>query len=187
MGGVLRRQLANLTATAAMLITLAGLAFGLPALDRSLPAERPARTDRPYPVGAGVTVVPPPGATVDITQYRPGDNDGSVLFLIGGVRYLIVVEPFDGDLGAAAEHLRRKITGRVGYQVAGTELTVATMAGLPGTQGGYTAPGRGGRYAVFLAGGLAIEVTVSGDDMALARTLSTVEASTRTIRYEPTR
>ena len=187
MGGVLRRQLANLAATTAMLATLAGLAFGLPAVDRSLPAERPVRTDRPYQVGAGVTVVPPAGATVDVTRYRPGSTAGSVLFLIGPVRYLIVVEPFDGDLDEAAERLRRKITGRAGYQVAGTELTVATMAGLPGTQGDYTAPGRGGRYAVFLAGGLVIEVTVSGDDLALARTLPLVDASTRTLRHEQRR
>jgi hypothetical protein len=184
MGGLLRRQLVNLAATATMLAVLAGLAFGLPALDRSITDERPVPPNRPLPVGAGVTVVPPPGATVDITRYKPGSNDGSVLFLLGPVRYLIVVEPFDGDLPAAADRLRRKITGRAGYQVVGTELGAITAAGIAGTQGGYAAPGRGGRYAVFLADGLVIEVTVSGDDLALTRTLPVVQASTDSIRHQ---
>lgn len=167
-----------------MTAVLALLAIGLPAIDAALPAERPVRSGRPYPVGAGITVVPPAGATVDVTQTRPGDTAGTALFLLGPVRYAIVVQPFDGDLTAAAGKLRHRITATAGYQVTGAEASTATDLGLTGLQGGYTAPGRGGRYAVFLVHGLVIEVTVSGDELGLDRMMAAIDASTRTIRYE---
>lgn len=188
MGG-LRQRMANLLAALAMVAVLALLAFGLPAVDRSLPAERPVRPDRQYPVGAGITVLPPPGATVDVTRTRFGDVGGTVLFVMGPVRYAIVVRRFDGNLATAAQRLRGRITGTTGCQVTGAEATASTDAGLAGVQGGYTAPGRSGRYAVFLVRGLAVEVTVSGDDLGLGlgRSLAAVDASTRTIRYGPDR
>ena len=184
---MLRRQLTGLLPTVSMVGILAALTFGLPAVDRALPSERPVSADEPYAIGAGVTVRPPPGAVLDVTGTRPGDDRGSVLFVLGQVRYAIVVQPFDGDLDTAAGRLRHRITGTAGYQVTGSELTVATGTGLPGLQGGYTAPGRGGRYAVFVADGHAIEVTVSGDGPELHRRLASIEASTGTLRYEAPR
>lgn len=185
MGRVTRRQLADLLGVLSLVLALAGLAFGLPALDGALPADRPVSADRPYAVGGGVTVFPPPGSRIDVTQTRPTDDEGTVLFRLGPVRYLITVRRFDGDLPTAAGRLRQRITGTTGYQVTGTELTVATVSGLAGLQGGYTAPGRGGRYAVFVADGRTIEVTVSGADLDLGRTLPAIDASTRTLRYDP--
>ena len=185
MGQVTRRQLTNLFGALSLVLALAGLAVGLPALDRTLPADRPVPSDRPYVVGGGVTVVPPPGSRIDLTQTRPADDAGTVLFRLGPVRYLIIVRRFEGDLATAANRLRQRITGTAGYQVTGTELTVATGSGLAGLQGGYTAPGRGGRYAVFVADGRTIEVTVSGADLDLGRTLPVIDASTRTLRYDP--
>ncbi len=162
------------------------LAFGLPAIDRALPAERPVRADQPYPVGAGVTVIPPPGATHRRHRHpaRRRRGHGSVPARRGA--YAIAVRPFDGDLETAAARLRQRITGTSGYQVTGAQLTVATAGGLAGLQGGYTAPGRGGRYAVFVADGLTIEVTISGGDLDLGRTLPAIEASTRTLRHDGT-
>jgi hypothetical protein len=177
------RLLPNLLGSVAVLLGLGVLAYGLPAVDRALPAERPVDSARPYPVGAGVTVVPPPGALVDVTGTRPGVERGSVLFVLGAVRYAIAVAPFEGDLDDAAARLRNRITETRGYQVAGTEFGVATATGLPGLQGGYTGPGRGGRYAVFLVGGLSVEVTVSGTDAELRQVLLAVETSTRSITY----
>lgn len=185
MGWVTRRQLTNLLGALSLVLALAGLALGLPALDRALPADRPVPTDRPYAIGGGVTVVPPPGARIDVTETRPTQDAGTVLFRLGPVRYLITVRRFDGDLGAAAGRLRQRITGTTGYQVTGTELTIATGSGLAGRQGGYSGPGRGGRYAVFVADGRTIEVTVSGADLDLGRILPAIDASTRTLRYDP--
>ncbi|MBU2670106.1 hypothetical protein KOI35_42030 [Actinoplanes bogorensis] len=184
MARLTRRQLTNLLGALGVAATLGGLAFGLPAIDRSLPSERAISTDEPYPIGAGVTVVPPAGAVLDVTGTRPGDTEGTALFRLGPVRYAIAVRPFDGDLTAAAERLRKRIVDTTGYQVTGAQLTVSTAGGLAGLQGGYTAPGRGGRYAVFVAGGHTIEVTISGNDLDLGRTLPQIDASTRTLRQD---
>jgi hypothetical protein len=184
MGWVTRRHLISLAGALSLVGALGGLAFGLPALDRALPADRPVPADRPYAIGGGVTVVPPPGARVDVTETRPTDDSGTALFRLGPVRYVITVQPFGGDLAAAAERLRARITDTAGYQVTGTELTIATGSGLAGLQGGYTAPGRSGRYAVFLAEGRSIEVTVSGADLDLGRTLPAIDASTKTLSFD---
>jgi hypothetical protein len=165
----------------AVVAVLAGLAFGLPAIDRALPSERPVTPGVPYRIGGGVTVVPPRGAVLDVSGTRQGDTDGSVLFRIGLVRYSIVVRPFDGTLEAAATSLRRRITATSGYQITGGQLDVVTAEGLMGRQGGYAGPGQGGRYAVFLTAGHTIEVTVTGTELDLGRTLPSVDASTRTL------
>lgn len=187
MGTVTRRQLTDLLAALAIVGILAGLALGLPALNAALPADRKLEPDERYAIGAGVSVRPPPGAVLDVTGTRPGDDEATALFRLGPVRYAIAVRPYDGTLTAAADRLRRRITDTSGYQVTGAQLAVATASGLTGLQGGYAAPGRGGRYVVFLAAGRTIEVTVSGADLDLGRTLPALEESTRTIRYEPER
>jgi hypothetical protein len=190
MGRVTRRHLTDFPGTLglpvalAVALILAVLAFGLPALDRAVPAERTVASGRPYLVGAGVTVVPPAGATLDVTGTRPGTDRGTALFRIDRVRYAIEVKPFDGDLTAAAVRLRQRITGTSGHQITGTQLAVSTAGGLAGVQGGYTAGDRDGRYAVFVANELTIEVMVSGNDADLGRVLPVIDASTRTLRYE---
>ena len=181
-----RRQLTNLLGALGLVAVLAALVVGLPAIDRWLPSDRAVSADEPYPVGGGVTVVPPPGSTVDVSATRPGDDAGTVLFHLGPVRYAIVVRPFAGDLEAAAARLRQRITSTAGYQVTGDQLAVHTVAGLTGLQGGYTAPGQGGRYAVFVTAGLTIEVTISGGALDLGRTLPGIERSTRTLRHDGT-
>lgn len=173
----------NLLGSACLLLALAGIAVGLPAVDGALPAQRPVASGQPYPVGAGVSLVPPPGARVDLTRTRPGISRGTALFVRGAVRVHVAVAPFDGDLDQAAARLRVKITATRGYQVTGREVPVATASGLPGRQGGYTTPGGGGRYAVFLLGGLAVEVTASGSHVDLSRSLPEIQASTDSIRY----
>lgn len=190
MGRVTRSQQTDLPSTLGLslalvlVLILAGLTYGLPLLDRAVPAQRAVAAGAPYEVGAGVTLVPPPDATLDVTGTRPGADRGTALFRIGPVRYAVAVQPFDGDLTAAAVRLRQRITGTSGYQVTGTQLAVWTAGGLAGVQGGYTAGNRGGRYAVFVAHGLTIEVTVSGGEPDLGRTLPAIDASTRTLRYE---
>jgi hypothetical protein len=181
---ITRRQLTNLLGALGVVVTLAGLAFGLPALDRSLPSQRPVPSDQPYPIGAGVTVVPPAGSTVDLTGTRPGTQEGKALFRLGPVQYEIDVRPFDGDLTVAADRLRKRITGTPGYQVTGAQLEVTTAGGLAGVQGSYTAPGRGGRYAVYVVDGLTIEISISGADLDLGRSLPLIEASAKTLRHD---
>jgi|GEM_PF-1908533 len=177
------RLLGNLLAGVAILATIVAISFGLPAVDRALPADRPVAAGRPYQVGAGVTVVPPPAAVVDVTKTRPAADRGSALFVLDTVRYAIVVTPFDGSLDQAATRLRRKITDNRGYQVLGDSRSAATATGVPGRQGGYTAPGRTGRYAVFVAGGLAVDVTISGAGPTLRDALPKITVSVASLTF----
>jgi hypothetical protein len=171
----------NLLGSLAVLGVAVTVAFGLPAIDRSLPAARPVIVGRPFEVGAGVVVVPPPGAQVDVTQSRPGVRRGTALFLLGPVRYAIVVSPFAGSLDDAAARLRGKIRANRGYQVVGRQRRVTTGTGLAGLGGGYAAPGRQGWYSVFLVRGSAIEVTVSGAHADLSAALAGVRTSIRSL------
>ncbi|MEJ3743016.1 hypothetical protein WEI85_07000 [Actinomycetes bacterium KLBMP 9797] len=177
----------NLLGSLGILCTLAFFYAGLPALDRAVPDERPVADDRPYGVGGGVTVRPPPGAKIDVTHTRPATRQGTVLFVLGPVRYVIVVAPFRGDLEAATQRLHQKINRAGGRRLVGSERAAETDTGLYGRQGDYAAGARGGRYAVFLAAGVAIEVTVSGTDAELARVGQEIEASIRTIAYREPR
>ena len=175
-----RHEVRNLAWSLGILVVLGSLAVGLPAVNAALPAERPVPVDRPYPLGSGVTVLPPPTARLDVTTSLPGKT----LFLLGGVRYmLVVVAPCDGTLGDVAAQLPKKITANRGYQVTGPETPTVTDRGVPGRQGGYTSPGRDGRYAVFLAGRVAVEVTIAGADLELRPVLAALTTSVASLDF----
>ncbi|WP_344167636.1 hypothetical protein [Pilimelia columellifera] len=161
----------------------AAMALGLPALDRALPAERRPPADRPYLVGAGVRLLPPEGALLDLTATRPGPRAGAVRFQLGAVRIVVVAGPFSGDLAAAERRLRRKITARRGVQVTGPQAPTSTDAGVPGLSGGYASPGRIGRFQVFLHRGIAVEITVSGAESDLGAVIDRVDASARSLAF----
>ncbi|BCB86138.1 hypothetical protein [Phytohabitans suffuscus] len=176
------RLLQNAAASLCILLALVAIAVGLPAVDRTISAERAVPPHLPYEVGGGVTVVPPAGAVLDVTRTRPTARQGTALFTLGPVRYVIVATPFDGDLDGAVDRLRRKVTNAEGQLDAG--LPALTGTGLSGREGAYTTPDRAGRYAVFLAPDISIEVTVSGTETELERTEPAIEASIRTIAYQ---
>lgn len=183
MGHGRHRLLRNLVSSAGVAGTVALIGLGLPAVNNAIPAARPVPAGRPYAVAAGVTVEPPPGASLDVTATQPGARQGSALFVVGPVRYALVVTRFGGNLAQAAARLRAKITDKRGYQIAGGEQATVTAQGVAGRQGMYASPGRGGRYAVFLAGGVAVEVTIAGNDIDLRAELPSIAASVRTIRF----
>src|SRR2546430_1930916 len=152
------RGVGNAAWSLTILSVLAGLGFGLPAVNAAIPAARQLAADQPYPLGNGATVRPPPGPAPDVTR----SGRGTTLFVRGGVRYQLVVAPFPGSLDEAVARLRHKITANRGYQVTGAETTVRTDQGVTGRQGGYTSPGRDGRYAVLLTRGICVEGTIAG-------------------------
>jgi len=176
------RLLQNAAASLCILLILVAICVGLPMIDRTLPAERAVPPHLPYEVGGGVTVVPPAGAVLDVTRTRPSARRGTALFVLGPVRYVVVVAPFDGDLDGAVDRLRRKVANAKGQLDAG--LPALTGTGLTGREGAYTTPDRAGRYAVFLGPEISIEVTVSGTETALAETEPVIEASIATIAYQ---
>jgi hypothetical protein len=183
MGHGRRRLLRNLWASLAVAATLAVIGVGLPAVNSLLPSARAVSAAESYAIAAGVSVRPPADASIDVTQTQPGPRGGAVLFVLGTVRYAIVVTPFIGSLPTAADHLREKITETRGYRVASGYTAVTTAQGVTGRQGTYASAGRVGRYAVFVAHGLSVEVTVAGSDTALPSALPGIAASIRTLAF----
>jgi hypothetical protein len=177
----------NALGSAALLGIVAAIAFGLPAIDRRLPAIRPVAGGTAYVVGGGVTVIPPRTATLDVSQTRPTRLRGTALFRLGLVRYAIVATPYRGSLVEAAARLRAKIMARTGYQVTGPDRIIRTEGGIDGVTGVYSSPGRLGRYSVFVAGGTAVEATASGPESDLLAALPALDASVRTIAIGPRR
>jgi hypothetical protein len=177
--GLVRNALSSL----AVLATVAFFAFGLPILDRALPAGRLLAAGTAYPVGGGVTVVPPPGASVDLTRTRPAEDRGTALFVAGGVRLAFVVIPYQDSLDEAGTRVRNKITKAVGVQVTGPTRQLRTAQGVTGMQGTYSSPGRFGEYAVFANGSVAVEITASGTETQLRAILPELELTLRSVSF----
>src|SRR5262245_2334072 len=104
--GLARDALGSLAVIGVVALT----AFGLPLFDRAVPADRPVAAGVAYPVGGGVIVSPPAGTVVDVSRTRPGRDRGVALFENGSTRVVLVVTPYRGDLAAAVERLRHKLT-----------------------------------------------------------------------------
>jgi hypothetical protein len=172
----------NLLGAAAVLATILVVVFGLPAIDRAIPANRSAPAQR-HEIADGVSVIPPTGSLIT-NKSRNGPATGSVLFLIGPARYVVSVEPFDGDLDAAATRLRTKIQSMRGYQVTAGETALTTDSGLQGRGGSFTAPGRSGRYIAFIAPGCAVEVTVNVSETEFQQELLSIDESIASLAYQ---
>jgi hypothetical protein len=177
------RLLRNVLWSLAVLAILSGLGLGLPALNGAIAAAQPVPAGVAYYIGAGVSLVPPAGAQVDVTKTAPTATQGSALFLLGGVRYTVRAAPFSGRLDEAVAQLRVRVTATRGYQVTGPETSVSTSAGVAGRQGGYTSPGGQGHYSAFLAAGTAVQVTFAGGDLELHDSLAALEASVSSITF----
>jgi hypothetical protein len=162
MGVARPRLLLNALGSIAVLTIVAAIGVGLPVLDRAVATDRPLRAGAAYRVGAGVSLVPPAGATLDAARTRPGDDRGTAVFRLGTVRLAVQVTPFRGLLPTAADRLRIKLVRGAGCRLTGSEQPVMTSAGLPGAQGDYTARVRAGRYAVYVTDGISVEATVEG-------------------------
>jgi hypothetical protein len=156
-------------------------------MDWAPSTTRPVAAGLPFPVSADVTVVPPPIAMVDLTETRPGTSAGTAMFLIGAIKYQVTVEPYWGTLQAAAYRLRHRIVSLWGYQASAQDFLIVSYSGLYGLQGDFRAAGRSGTYAVFVVGGLRIELTASGTDPQVRDKLPAIDTSTRSLAYHPTR
>jgi hypothetical protein len=179
-GGLTRNAVASLVVVA----VCAAVGLGLPWLNNRLPATRAVPAGKPFLVASGVTVMPPPHALYDVTKTattRDG-RQGAVLFVLGSLRFTVSVVRFDGTLPEAAKVLRMMITRARGYQALGPEGPVVTRAGVAGLGGGYTTAAGTGRYAVFVADGLAVQATYNGSEPG-SDALSTLQASVDSIAF----
>jgi hypothetical protein len=183
MGPALSGLVRNALGSLAVLATVAVMAFGFPLLDQALPAARPVVPDVAYRVGGKVTVVPPEGASIDLTRTRPSEDRGTALFLVNGVRLALVVGPYRGTVAEAAARLHDKITNTTGFQVTGADRKVNTSQGVSGLRGAYSSPGRLGQYAVFVTGDVAVEVTANGPEQQLRGLLGQFDASLHSVTF----
>jgi hypothetical protein len=186
MGVAPGRLLREALGSVAILAALVAVAGGLPALDRALPALRDLPAGEAYAVGGGVLLVPPPGARLDAGLTRPYPDRGVAVFVVGRVRMAVQVSPFTGDLPAAGERLRARLSRTAGQRLDGPAEPLGTA--WPGLTGRYApaagddAQGRTGRYAVLTGAGHTVEVTAAGPPAALADTWPAVVASLDTLR-----
>jgi len=183
MGSAQAVSLRNAWGSLAVMAAVAVIAVGLPLLDRALPSARATAAGRPYEIGAEVTVVPPGGARVDVTGTRPGADRGTALFLVGGVRLVVAVSPYQGDLDAAATRLGAKITHTTGFQVARAGQPIRSVQGVLGMRGWYSSAGRLGEYAVFVAGKRSVELTASGPESELRSRAAALTTSVESVQF----
>jgi hypothetical protein len=161
-----------------ILAVVAALAVGLPALDRAVPAERSVPVGVAYPVTDTVTVIPPAGARVDVSQTRPGRETGHVVFVVGQVRFAILVSPDQLTLDAAAQRLRTRLRDGLGARPLGSESLAPTGA----LTGRFSAGPDRGWYAVRVLGpATVVDATASGPPADLADLLPAIEAATASI------
>jgi hypothetical protein len=168
----------NAQCSLGILAVVVAIALGLPALDRALPAERPLSPGVAYPVTDAVTVVPPAGARLDVSQTRPGRDSGHAVFLLGEVRFAILVSPDRLTLAAAADRLRTRLRDGLGASAIGAEGP--TPAGA--LTGRFSAGADRGWYAVRVFGDTTVvDATASGPPGELARRLPAIEAAAASI------
>jgi len=171
----------NLLGGAAVLAVILGVAFVLPAIERAVPADRDAQAQR-LTIADGISVVSPSDAFIG-QRTRAGPTTGSILFLVGHARYVISVEPFEGDVVKASQRLRTKIQSMRGYQVTNPESPVVTNSGLSGLGSQFTAPGSSGRYVAFVVPGRAVEVTVNVSENDFQHALMPIDSSIASISW----
>ncbi|MGH3739460.1 MAG: hypothetical protein ACRDT6_28245 [Micromonosporaceae bacterium] len=175
---------ANLRGSLVVFAVIAGISYGLPAIDHALPDHRAIPSGIRIAVGHGVTVLPPPRSVQDSVETSP--RDGRLVLEVSGARYAVDVSPYLGTLREAATRLLTRIAELPGYQLSGTPYPVATLDGVPGLAGRFSSARRDGFYAVYVTGGRLVEVVAHGVGFALSGTLSRVRQSVATIRFEAT-
>jgi hypothetical protein len=163
-----------------ILAVIVGIAFGLPALDRALPGERPVAPGVPYPVTDVVTVVPPAGARLDVSETRPGADSGHAVFLVGRVRFVVLVSHERLSLTEAASRLRARLRDSVG--ASPTEGEQPLSATGKAVAGRFRTRTDDGWYAVRLVGAsTVVDAAASGPPEELTGRLPAIEASVASI------
>jgi hypothetical protein len=172
----------NALCSLGILAVMAAIALGLPALDRALPRERAISPGAAFPVTDVVTVVPPAGARLDVSRTRPGRESGQVVFLVGRVRFAMLVSPDQLTLADAADRLRTRL--RDGLGASAMAVDEPTRAGA--LTGRYRVGPDQGWYAVrVFEPATVVDATASGPPGELAGLLPALRASVASIERAP--
>lgn len=171
----------NLYGSLAVLAVVAAIAIGLPILDGQLPSQRALPSGVRQAIGHGVTVLPPAGSVVDVTRTFP--SRGLLVLDVSSVRIVLEATPYHASLTDLAAQLRRKIQTNPGYQASQPDHPTRTTTGVAGLRGSYSTPGRVGLYAVFLSGGVGVEISFAGSEADLRHGTEPVLAMVGSIRF----
>ncbi len=170
----------NALCSLGILAVIVGIAFGLPALDRALPRERPVASGLPYPVTDVVTLVPPADARLDVNETRPGTDSGHAVFLVGRVRFVVLVSHERLGLIEAASRLRTRLRDSIGASPAGGEQPLGATG--KAVAGRFHTRTDDGWYAVRLVGAsTVVDAAASGPPGELTDRLPAIEASVASI------
>jgi hypothetical protein len=171
----------NALCSLGILAVVAVIALGLPALDRALPRERAVAPGVPYPVTDTVSVVPPAGARLDLGETRPGGSSGYAAFLVGRVRFVILVSHERVTLPEAADRLRTRLRDSLGATTTADDQPLTGGTG-PALAGRFRTGTGDGWYAVrMIDPATVVDVTASGPPDELADRLPAIEASAAAI------
>lgn len=104
-------------------------AFGLPAINRSLPSSTPQPAGVTVELGHGVTVVTPAGWSADVAKMNPGET----LALVNDTSSLVATTfPWEGSETEMIERMRRLFETTRRFHVRGTPEPFRTAAGVTG-------------------------------------------------------
>jgi hypothetical protein len=167
----------NALCSLGILAVVAAIAIGLPALDRALPRERAVAPGVPYAVTDTVSVVPPAGARLDVGETRPGGSSGYAVFVIGRVRFAVLVSHENVTLPEAADRLRTRLQDSLRATTTADDQPLTGGTG-PALAGRFKTGAGGGWYAVrVIDPATVVDVTASGPPGELADRLPAIEAS----------
>jgi hypothetical protein len=153
-----------------------------------VPSTRDVPPGTPYRVTDAVTVVPPPGAKVDLRETRPGQDSGRALFFVGGIRYgVVVVSDERIDAGTAAARLVARLHDNTGAQpFDGADPLPDGLAAATTRIGRFRTGATDGWYAVRVLGSrTVVDVTATGRPAELAGRLPDIRTSTASIGPRP--
>jgi len=177
----------NALCSLAILGAIVAIAVGLPALDRAVAGTRALASGIPYAITDRVTVVPPPGAALDLTGTRPGAHAGQAVFVLGRVRIAVLVSGDRLSLDRATYRLLRRLRDSIGADpIAGPGGPLLGLSTDEARAGRFHAPQVDGWYAVrLLRDGTVVDVTASGRGSELIALLPAIEATAASVAGPP--
>ncbi|MEV4755392.1 hypothetical protein AB0J86_09795 [Micromonospora sp. NPDC049559] len=127
----------------------------------ALPAEGPPLTGR-LDIGYGATILPPPGARLDLADARPGTGD--VVVLADGARITLTARSFRGPADPYLAHARHKLERDDMMRPVAAPEPIRTESGLTGERASVAATDGSadrGCYTALTAGSVGVVVLVT--------------------------
>lgn len=147
----------RLTGSLAVLGVVLAIALGLPALNVMIPGIQDVGGTR-VELGHGVWFTAPEGASRDVGHDRPN----TVQLTVDDTLVTATTRTYQRSAQDFAEAVREELKSRPGLQLAGSERSFSTVAGVPGVRLEFHSPSQEGYLLILVHNGIAVDVTVAG-------------------------